>query len=289
MRRKLLVPVAVLVVLLAAAGGSLAATSLGSGGDDGAAADEHSVLPFEEGERDGILDRLLPELEPLLPRLRQQPFVGIDLRGKGGDVVVEQLVPGGPAARAGLHEGDVIEAVGDRLVRGPGKVAAIVRGSERGDLLTFHVRRDGNEREIEVRVGLRPVPFEPRGDGLRSLLLPDELLEFFALPNLRERLTELFERFVGASVTFLEDDGERVSLRVLAGTIAEVSDDGVIVAPNGGGPPQEFTITEQTHIVRGLHRTHVDDLKPGDRVVLVIRDESREALAILAFPAMADE
>ncbi len=289
MRRELLAPLAVLLILLVAAGSSLAVVSLGGGSDDDAALEmRQGAEPAREQEREQEPDRPPSRAEPSLPRLRQQPFVGIALSEKDGDIVVERVVPGSPAARAGIQEGDVIEAVDDTSVQDPAEVAEIVRGTERGDILTFHVRRDGDEHEIPVQVRLRPAPSEAGGDGPRSSLL-DEFVEFFPLPNLRERLGELFERFIGASITFLEDEGEQVTLRLVAGTIGEVSDDGIVVSPSGGLRLEELAVTDDTWIVRGLHRADANDLEPGDRVLVLVRDESREALAILAFPAHEEE
>lgn len=281
MRREVLVAV-VVVVLLVAAGGFLAAASVGGGSDEKTATE---ALPFEEREPDRILDRLLPELEPLLSGMGRQPFVGIALSERDGDVLVERVVAGSPAAQAGIHEGDIIEAVDDTPVHDFAEVAEIVRGSERGDVLAFRVRRDGEEHEIEVQVGLRPLSLEPDGDVLRSLLPPEGFLEFFAFSGLRERLSERFERLIEGRITFLNDDGERVSLRFVAGTLAEASDDEIVVSPNGGGSPQEFTITEQTYIVRSLRPADANELETGDRVIVVALDEGKEASALLAFPA----
>ena len=60
------------------------------------------------------------------------------------------------------------------------------------------------------------------------------------------------------------------------------------VTRNGGGR-QQFSISEETRVVRGLRRVDAQDLEAGDRVLVVARDDGRDASAILAFPAHEEE
>ncbi len=86
-------------------------------------------------------------------------------------VLVTDVVPGSPAARAGLQGGDtsvvvegqtyslggdVITRVGEEPVETAEEVQEIVSRSEPGDELTLGLDRDGSEETVTVTLGLRP-------------------------------------------------------------------------------------------------------------------------------------
>jgi putative serine protease PepD len=86
-------------------------------------------------------------------------FLGINTTepsdGKAGAAIIE-VVPGGPAAQAGL-------AIGDRLVTFDGKpveaadaIAGLVQAHQPGDTVEVVVDRRGSNRTLKVRLGSRP-------------------------------------------------------------------------------------------------------------------------------------
>ena len=83
------------------------------------------------------------------------PMIGVGLdqvrtaQGRTG-VVVAAVQPGGPAARAGLRQGDLIVAVGGRPVGAPADVVAAVEGSAIGRPLPVTVDRGGARQEVLV-------------------------------------------------------------------------------------------------------------------------------------------
>jgi serine protease Do len=62
----------------------------------------------------------------------------------------------GPAARAGLQPGDVIEAVNGQKIASPRDLALTVATVAPGDAATFHILRDGQNRDVQVKVGEQP-------------------------------------------------------------------------------------------------------------------------------------
>jgi len=81
-------------------------------------------------------------------------IVGTDaLDRPGGGVRVRAVTSGGPAATAGLAEGDVVLKVGDRAVGNVGDLAATVRRLKPGDPVSLTVVRGGTRVEIPVRLG----------------------------------------------------------------------------------------------------------------------------------------
>ncbi|MFW3172876.1 trypsin-like peptidase domain-containing protein [Geodermatophilus sp. CPCC 206100] len=71
--------------------------------------------------------------------------------GTGAQVV--QVVPGSPAADAGLQVGDVITAVGDRVVTTSTELTAAVRSATPGDQVALTVRRGTGSTQVEVTLG----------------------------------------------------------------------------------------------------------------------------------------
>src|SRR6185312_10704535 len=70
--------------------------------------------------------------------------------------LLASVVSGSPAAKAGLAPGDVVEAVNGRKIATPRDLALTVASVAPGEEAKFQVLRDGQDREISVRVGEQP-------------------------------------------------------------------------------------------------------------------------------------
>ena len=70
--------------------------------------------------------------------------------------LLASVVPGSPAAKAGLEPGDVIEAVNGQKVASPRDLALTVAGVAPGKQAKIQLLRDGQDREIAVTVGEQP-------------------------------------------------------------------------------------------------------------------------------------
>jgi len=71
--------------------------------------------------------------------------------GTGAQLV--QVQPGTPAADAGLQAGDVVTAVGDRVVTTSTELTAAVRSAAPGDEVTLTVRRGQDTEQVDVTLG----------------------------------------------------------------------------------------------------------------------------------------
>jgi membrane-associated protease RseP (regulator of RpoE activity) len=86
----------------------------------------------------------------------------------GDGVLVTAVVDGSPADRAGLRRHDVIRTFNNRTVSTPDDLRRLVREGGKGRRVTLRVIRDGQGRDIEVRLGgtgdddARLVPEAPR-------------------------------------------------------------------------------------------------------------------------------
>ncbi|HWI85787.1 MAG TPA: S1C family serine protease [Sphingomonas sp.] len=80
--------------------------------------------------------------------------VPLDDGGHGGMVMT--IDREGPAARAGLHQGDIILAWGGRRIEHVGELLRKLRATPVGSQVNFLVRRGGAELEVKVTIGDRP-------------------------------------------------------------------------------------------------------------------------------------
>ena len=71
-------------------------------------------------------------------------------------VLIAEIVAGGPAAKAGLLQGDIIYKVGDANVTDPSTFIAMVRDLKPGSQIDVTVDRKGKEQTITVTIGERP-------------------------------------------------------------------------------------------------------------------------------------
>jgi S1-C subfamily serine protease len=74
-----------------------------------------------------------------------------------GGALVEEVLPGTPAERAGLRPGDVITAVDGQEIGPRLPLSALVQKYQPGDRVKLTVRRDGGELlYMEVRLAENP-------------------------------------------------------------------------------------------------------------------------------------
>jgi putative serine protease PepD len=69
---------------------------------------------------------------------------------------VAQVVPGGPADKAGMQQGDVIIQVGSTQVTDSSDVSAAIAGRRPGDLIDVQVQRAGATVTLHVKLGNQP-------------------------------------------------------------------------------------------------------------------------------------
>jgi serine protease Do len=127
---------------------------------------------------------------PLLG-VAMQPVTSVDAEYYGlprpSGVIVQDAPTDGPAYRSGIRAEDVIVAIDGEPVERPGQLQLRVAQRRPGDQVSVRFYRDGQPREVQVRLGEadlgprvaeRPAPTEPRAEerlGIEVVPLTEEL------------------------------------------------------------------------------------------------------------------
>jgi len=125
-----------------------------------------TLVPVEAFNPEGLSDEQKGKADLLLMSRSQQAAEAVGLRALGCDVDIEPsgaevalVLPGSPAATAGLEPGDLIVEVDGAAVDGPDDLRDVLAGVEPGDSVTVTYERDG--KPVEVRVGTRGAGDDP--------------------------------------------------------------------------------------------------------------------------------
>ena len=83
--------------------------------------------------------------------LARTPYLGATF--EGDTTAVQEVVPGGPAYRAGLRRGDRVVRLGGSAVTTPAELRRAFQASKPGDKLPVEVRRGGAMQTFTILVG----------------------------------------------------------------------------------------------------------------------------------------
>src|SRR5437879_8175505 len=76
---------------------------------------------------------------------------------KGFGLVVDYVVPDGPAAAAGVQQNDILKMLNDQILTEPDQLSKLVRSFSEGTTVTLTVLRKGKEEKIGVKLSKKEV------------------------------------------------------------------------------------------------------------------------------------
>ena len=77
---------------------------------------------------------------------------------KGFGLVVDYVVPDGPAAAAGVQQNDILKMLNDQILTEPDQLSKLIRSFSEGTTVTLTVLRKGKEEKIGVKLSKKEVP-----------------------------------------------------------------------------------------------------------------------------------
>jgi serine protease Do len=191
-----------------------------------------------------------------------EPWLGVSVHpSEEGGVIIKRSFADGPAAQAGLGSGDRITAIDGDSVETIEALRDAIGSHAPGDEVTLTVVKAGSEEgateDVAVTLGERPQFKDIRGE-------------------IGEKLGEHFDRFLGGSFRYLDDEGNVVELETVPGTITAISDTEITIDVNGDEGERTFSIGEDAKVPEGL--------ESGNRVVVLLENGELKAVSGGHFP-----
>jgi hypothetical protein len=114
---------------------------------------------------------------------------------KGFGLVVDYVVPDGPAVAAGVRQNDILKMLNDQILMDPGQLAKLVRSFSEGTNVTLTILRKTKEEKMTVKLAKKEVPeHELRPHHGHGFPLGDHDLGDLGMNELGERMSELKEQ-----------------------------------------------------------------------------------------------
>ena len=217
--------------------------------------------------------------------LRAGSVLGVTVDDDGNELVVRRVLPGTPAARAGVEAGDQIVSVADERVDDLEELRGALAAIEPGHDYELIVRRDGERLALEVE--RRAFVLAGVGEALRGFFGGG--FDRFSAPAPPEGLPEARAAQPPGGRRFSQPQPQAAAPRL--GITAADSDDGARIAsvlPGTGAAAAGLRPGDLVLAVADARVGTVDELRaaiarfqPGDAVaVTVLRDGAREVLRV---------
>ncbi|MGK0264676.1 MAG: membrane-associated protease RseP (regulator of RpoE activity), partial [Planctomycetota bacterium] len=210
-------------------------------------------------------------------------WLGVYLSQDSKEAVVSEVIPGTPAAKAGLESGDIMLAVGDTLTPTRETFMVAIQSQKSGTRVNIKLRRDNRERVVVVRLGDRP---ENIGAGAGTAVEP-------AQPRL-PKPTPVAKPTRSAPAVETAPRGQDAVVRTQKGYLGisvREGDGGLVVDRILEGGPSAKSGLEQGDVLKSIGDQRIrslDDLDgalkkihPGQKVSLgVVSKDAKKSLVI---------
>src|SRR5688572_1183482 len=114
---------------------------------------------------------------------------------KGFGLVVDYVVPDGPAAAAGVQQNDILKMFNDQILMEPDQLSKLVRSNQEGTNVTLTILRKNAETKITVKLGKKEVRQRNHDFGM------------FNMDEFNEKMKDFNEKMKDFKVDFNSDVG----------------------------------------------------------------------------------
>jgi serine protease Do len=168
---------------------------------------------------------------------------------RGFGLVVDYLVPDGPAAQAGVQQNDIMRMLNDQILTEPGQLSKLVRSYKEGDTITLTVMRKGQEQKVQVKLAKHDAPGDMfhGGHGMPDLgmLGPD-------MEQMKEQLQEMKERIKEQT----KDAIGKIDVDAIRDTVREAKRQASRAAEDARRQARELRINSRDG--NAMHSTRID-------------------------------
>src|SRR5437763_5325315 len=98
---------------------------------------------------------------------------------KGFGLVVDYVVPDGPAAAAGVQQNDIIKMFNDQILMEPDQLSKLVRSYQEGTNVTLTILRKNAETKVTVKLGKKEVRQHDHDFGMFNMNEFNEKMQDF--------------------------------------------------------------------------------------------------------------
>jgi hypothetical protein len=113
---------------------------------------------------------------------------------KGFGLVVDYVVPDGPAAAAGVQQNDIIKMLNDQILMEPDQLAKLVRSYPEGTNVTLTILRKNAETKVTVKLGKKEVRQREHDFGM------------FNMEDMNEKMQAMNEKMKDFKVDFSNEN-----------------------------------------------------------------------------------
>lgn len=97
----------------------------------------------------------------VMPSKETRGFLGVVTSEDDGKLVIQSIVPNGPAEKAGIKEDDVIAEINGTVVTIPTELIDAFKNTKPGDVAHFKILSGGTEKMMDITLGEVPTPPQP--------------------------------------------------------------------------------------------------------------------------------
>ena len=123
---------------------------------------------------------------------------------QGFGLVVDYVVPDGPAAAAGVQQNDILKMLNDQILTEPEQLAKLIRSYTEGTTVTLTVLRKGQEQKTTVKLGKKEIP--QRHSGGPGFHMPGDFkMGDMNVEDMRDWANDVKEQWKGANKDMVRD------------------------------------------------------------------------------------